>query len=298
MYKVVYISLFSSLLGLFFTNPVFATDDFLFTVDSLPKFEIGQYPFVTGNAVTLDKKPVSDVQIQINFPSEQIRVSTNSTGQFYAKSTIPAEIGEYDITFYARKDNKVTDTQITYKVLETVPTKSFKVTDSLEKSNKVSDGNIELDPFTKMIKNLEEQKTDEAIRKEITKEQQQIDEQRIQNEIKLQKDLKDSEKRTEYYTPRNVFYRFIADIDSSVRAIFWQQFLFTEDITNHARDAKENALDEGKSSHEAMKIFQDKAKVTKKEIMNLNKNVNVKYGNATDDTQDQFDENGKITREE
>jgi len=298
MYKVIYISLFSSLLGLFFTNPVFATDDFLFTVDDLPEFEVGQYLFVTGNAFTLDKNPVSDVQIQVNFPSEKIRVSTNSTGQFYAISMIPAKVGEYTITIYAKKDNRFADTQLTYNVLETLPKESLKVANSLEKSTKVNDGNIELDPFSKMIKQLEEQKTNEVIRKELTKEQQQIDEQRIQNEVKLQMDLKDSEKKNEYYNPRNIFYRFIADIDSSVRGIFWQQFLFTENITKQAHNAKENALDEGKSSEEAMEIFHEKAKVTKKEIMNLNKNLNMKYSNATSNIQDQFDENGKITREE
>ena len=32
--------------------------------------------------------------------------------------------------------------------------------------------------------------------------------------------------------------------------------------------------------------------------MNLNKNLNIQYGNATSDIQDQFDENGDIPREE
>ena len=284
----------SFMAGLFFINPVFATEDFLFTVDTLPDFEAGQYPFVTGSALTLDKNPVSDVQIQVNFPSEKIKVSTNSTGQFYATSMFPSTIGEHPVTIYAKKDNRFTEAHMTYNVLEFLPKKSLKVPNS---ENIVKDRNGELDPFSKMIKQLESQKTNEIIRKEMTKEQQQIDEQRTQAEIKLQIDLKESEKKYQYYNPRNVFYRFIADIDFSVREIFWQQFLFTEDITKKAHKEKEKALDEGRSPAEAMEIFQDKAKVTQKTIMNLNKNVNVKYGNATSNTQDQFDENGKIQRD-
>ncbi|QLH06544.1 hypothetical protein C5F50_05280 [Nitrosopumilus ureiphilus] len=286
------------MLGLFLANSAWATDDFVFTINSLSEFEAGQYPFVSGNAFTLDKTPVSDVQIQVNFPSEKIKTSTNSTGQFYVTSMIPAEIGEYTITVYAKKDNRFTDAQIIYQVSESLPTKQLKITNPIEQIPKVTDGNVELDPFSKMIKQLEEQKEIEVKKKEIAKEQQQINEQRIQAEAELQKDLKDSEKRMEYYSPRNVFYRFIQEVDSSFRGIFWQQFLFTEKITKEAHDAKENALDEGKSSLDAMKIFQEKAKVTQNEIMGLNKNLNIQYGNATSYTQDQFNEKGKIPREE
>jgi len=296
MFKISYMLLFSFMLGLFSANPAWATDDFTFTINSLSEFEAGQYPFVSGHALTLDKSPVSDVRIQVNFPSEKIKTSTNSTGQFYVTSMIPAETGEYTITVYAKKDNRFTDAEITYQVSESLPTNPLKVTTPPQP--KITDGDVELDPFSKMIKQLEEQKEKEVKKKEIDKEQHQIDEQRMQAEAKLQEDLKDSEKRMEYYSPRNAFYRFIADVDSSIRGIFWQQFLFTEKLTKEAHDAKENALDEGKSSFEAMKIFQEKAKVTQNEIIGLNKNLNMQYGNATSDIQDQFDEKGKLPREE
>ena len=289
--------LFSFMFGLIFVNSAWATDDFTFTVNSLSEFKVGQYPIISGQAITLDNLPVSDVQIQVNFPSEKIKTSTNSTGQFYATSLIPAEIGEYTITVYAKKDNKYTNVQVTYQVLENLPTKSLKVPSPVKQSPKI-DGNVELDPFSKMIKQLENQKKNEIKKEEIVKEQQQIDYQRIQSKEKLQKDLKDSEKSNEYFSPRNVFYRFITDVDHSVRGIFWQQFLFTEKVTKDARDAKENALDEGKSSFEAMKIFQEKAKVTQNEVIGVNKNLNIKYGNTTSNVQEQFDEKGKIPREQ
>ena len=69
-------------------------------------------------------------------------------------------------------------------------------------------------------------------------------------------------------------------------------------ITKQAQDAKEEALKDGKSSFEAMKIFQQEAAVTQKEIMDVNKNLSVKYGNSTSDVQNLFDENGKLPREE
>jgi len=281
-------------LGLFSINPALATESFTFSINSLSEFEMGQFPFVTGKAVTLDGNPVSDVQIQVNFPSGIIKTTTNSTGQFSVLSPVSVDMGEHDITVYAKKDNKYTNAQITYNGIETKP--PIIQEPQIEKAPK-SNENIELDPFSKMIQEIEKQKTEEVERETNIQELQQIDGQRRLVQIDLENDLKESEKRNESYSPRNVFYRFIQDVDSSVRGIFWQQFLFTEKITKQAHEAKENALDEGKSSFEAMKIFQEEAAVTQNEIIGLNKNLNVNYGNTTSVIQEQFNEEGKLPRE-
>jgi len=293
MFKIISMTLFSCMLGLFSVNPALATEDFIFSINSLSEFEVGQFPFVNGNAVTLDNNPVSDVQIQVNFPSGIIKTTTNSTGQFSALSPAPIDIGEYTITVYAKKDNKYTNSLITYKGVEGKP----KIESQIERTPKTNE-KIELDPFSKMIQQLEAEKIDNTKREINIQEQNQVDESRRFAQIDLQNDLKESEKRNESYNPRNAFYKFIQKIDSSVRGIFWQQFLFTEKIANQAKEAKENALDEGKSSFEAMKIFQKEAAVTQNEVMDLNKNLNIQYGNATSDIQNQFDEKGKIPREE
>ena len=68
-------------------------------------------------------------------------------------------------------------------------------------------------------------------------------------------------------------------------------------ITQQAIDAKELALQEGKSSYEATKIFQKKAAVTQQEVIEFNKNLNIGYGNATSNIQNLFDKEGKIPRE-
>jgi len=297
MFKIVSIILFSCMLGLFSVSPALAADNFTFSINSLSEFEAGQFPFVSGVAVTMDKNPVSDVKIQVNFPSGIINTMTNSTGQFSITSPTPSDIGEYTITVYAKKDDKYANAQITYQVIENMLTIVKEVPKSVEELPR-NDEDVELDPFSKMIKQIEEQKLQVEKKKTIVKEQQQIEEQRLLAEADLQKDLKDAEKRDEFYNPRNVFYRFIEDVDSSVKGIFWQQFLFIENVTKQAHDAKEKALEEDKSSFEAMKIFQEEAAVTQNEIMELNKNLNVKYGNSTSNIQDLFDENGKIPREE
>jgi len=283
-------------MGVLLVNPVWAVEDFTFSISVLSEFEVGQFPVIHGKAVTLDNNPVSDVKIQVNFPSGTITTLTNSTGQFSAISPVSGDIGEYPITVYAKKDNKYANVQFTYQVTESKLT-IVKVLKPLDATLK-TDEPVELDPFLKMIKQLEEQKLQVEKKKIFAKEQQQVEEQRLLAKADLQKDLIEAEKRNEPNSPRNVFHRFIQDVDSSVRGIFWQQFLFTEKITKQAYDAKENALEEGKSSFEAMKIFQKEAAVTQKEVMDFNKYLSVNYGNATSDIQEQFDEKGKLPREE
>jgi len=284
-------------MGALLVNPVWAVEDFIFSINSPSEFEVGQFPVIHGKAVTLDNNPVSDVQIKVNFPSGDITTLTNSTGQFSAISPVLADIGEYTITVYAKKDNKYANVQFTYQVTESKVTIAKETPKPLDETLK-TDEHVELDPFSKMIKQIEEQKLEEEKEKSLTKKQQQVEEQRLFAKADLQKDLIEAEKRNESNSPRNVFYRFIQDVDSSVRGIFWQQFLFTEKITKEAQEAKENALEEGKSSFEAMKIFQKEAAVTQKEVMDFNKNLSVRYGNATNVIQEQFDEKGKLPREE
>ncbi len=284
-------------MGALLINPVWAVEDFIFSINSPSEFEVGQFPVIHGKAVTLDNNPVSDVQIKVNFPSGSITTLTNSTGQFSAISPVLADIGEYTITVYAKKDNKYANVQFTYQVTESKVTIAKETPKPLDETLK-TDEHVELDPFSKMIKQIEEQKLEEEKEKSLTKKQQQVEEQRLLAKADLQNDLIEAEKRNESNSPRNVFYRFIQDVDSSVRGIFWQQFLFTEKITKEAQEAKENALEEGKSSFEAMKIFQKEAAVTQKEVMDFNKNLSVRYGNATNVIQEQFDEKGKLPREE
>lgn len=293
MFKITSIVILSCVFSLLCASPAFATENFTFSINSLSEFEVGQFPFVNGKAITLDNNPVPDVQIQVHFPSGIVKTTTNSTGQFSASSPVPTDIGEYTITVYAKKDNKYTDSLITYKGVASKP----KLESQIEKTPKTNE-KTELDPFSKMLKDIEKQRIDDVKRKANVQKQHQVDEQRRLAQIDLEKDLKESEKRNESNGPRNVFYRFLQEVDSSVRGIFWQQFLFTEKITNQAKEAKQNALDEGKSSFEAMKIFQKEAAVTQQEVIEFNKKLSVNYGNSTSDIQDQFDENGKLPRED
>ncbi|MFB5608734.1 MAG: carboxypeptidase-like regulatory domain-containing protein [Nitrosarchaeum sp.] len=284
------IVLVSGLTG-FATSQAWADGGIILSVNSLSEFKAGQYPSISGKVTDSNGNPLSDVEVQANFPSRSIMTITDSTGKFSITTKIPAQPGEYVVKIYATKGKMGINTQISYQVKENqpiiIPTDTPKEIEELKQ-----------EPSSETIlQQIEEQKINDIKQKALSEEQQKIKEQRLQEQIDLKRDLKSDEKEQESHNPRNAFLSFLRDIDNSVKNIFWNQFLFTEKITNQGQMAKENALKEGKTPVEAMKMFQKGAAVTRNELIEENKRINIEYGNATNDVQQQFDEKGKLPRE-
>lgn len=293
--------LLSATVGLFVMTPVWAEENSVtLSVSSLSKFGVGQNPFVKGTVIDSNGNPLSNVEIQANFPSSVGIAVTNSAGEFSITSQAPAEPGEHVITVYATKDTLYLDTQVIYQVGTSNEILNNNNTNSEEKNSKTSNyDNSQYDLLSRTIlKNIEEQKIDNQKREDLSEEQEAISEQRLQIHSELKNELESFEKEYESNTPRNAFLGFLTDVDSSVKDIFWHQFLFTEERTDDAREAKEYALEEGKSSIEATEVFREKATIRQSEINEYNNELNIKYGNATSSVQEQFDENGKLPREE
>ena len=284
--------------GLLFLSSVYAEEEnsMVLSVNSLSVFEIEKYPFVNGIVTDSDGNPLSDVEIQVNFPFNTGMTTTDFEGEFSITSSIPAELGEYTVTVYATKDAMYLNTQLIYNVM-TQSEIAKNNTNSKESHRTSSYDNSKYDLLSRTIlKEMEEQKKDN-IKKEVSSDKQkEISEQRLEIHSKLKDDLKSFEEKNESHTSRNAFLKFLTDIDPSVKDLFWHQFLFTEERTDNALEAKEYALEEGKSSLEATKIFQQEAAISQNEIIEHNEELNIKYGNATYNVQERFDESGKFPR--
>ena len=290
--------------GLSFASTVSAQEEtdngMILSINSLSVFEQGKHPFVNGIVTDSNENPLPGVEIQATFSSDMGIAITDPAGEFSIKSSAAAEeLGEHTVTVYATKDAMHLNTQVAYDVM-TQPEIAKIHADSKEKTPRESSyDNSKYDLLSRTILNeMEEQKKDNTKKEILSEEQNEISENRLDTNSKIEDELKSLEEKNESHTPRNAFLRFLAGIDYSVKDIFWHQFLFTEERTDDAREAKEYALDEGKSSLEATKIFQQEAAISQNEIIEYNKELNIKYGNATSDVQEQFDESGKLPRED
>lgn len=259
----------------------------------MSEFKMGQHPFISGMAKDNDGNPLPDVEIQANFPSRIMLATTDSAGEFSITSPVAAEPGEHIISVFATKGTMNLKTQITYQVIDNQrvtadDTKNEDPEENNSKNSKFDNSKYDLLSRT-ILDKVEEQKIENEKKETQSKEQQIISEQRLQIREDLETDLKSFEKKSESHTPRNAFLRFLAHIDYSVKDIFWHQFLFTEEKTEDAQIAKENALEAGKSSFEATKIFQQEAAVTQGELIKYNEELSIKFGNTTSSIKDKFD---------
>ena len=261
-------------------SPAWADEAMLFSVNSLSEFDIQEKPYIYGTATDSEGNPLSGVEIQANFPSRTILATTDAAGEFSVTYPITEEIGKHTVTIYATKDKMYLSTEITYKVVNKQEIVEPKSETKVSKTSKFDNSKYDLHSRA-ILNETKDQKIEDEKSKVLSKEQQTIEKQRLQTHEDLEDDLKAFEKQNEFYKPRNAFLRFLADIDYSVKNIFWNQFLFTEKKTEDAYIAKLDALEEGKTTLEATKIFQKEAAITQSEINKVNSELNMKYANSS-----------------
>jgi len=178
---------------------------------------------------------------------------------------------------------------------------SYAQTDTDFTKNEGSD--IENNPVAKSIlKNIE------IARKEFVniKEKQQkaeeykkhISEQRKAAQTSLQDAITKMNATYEEFTPRNSFAKYVSGVNATHQGIYWDQFDYLNAKISLARDARDTILEKGGTYFEAMKEYSKYAKMSKIEMLNVIKDLNVKHGFADNQIQLYFDANGKLPRVE
>ena len=133
--------------------------------------------------------------------------------------------------------------------------------------------------------------------RQIQEHQMFVDKQRQIAKQLLQDDLDRMFKKYEPYTPRNSFTTFLDNkIDPGVHDIYWGQFNYQQQKVEAGRAAMQAVLANGGGMQEARQAYFDAAATTRAEIIQVNEDLNIKYGFAVKSIQDNFDANGKLPR--
>ncbi len=308
VYIVIFTVLLTSTLGL--TSQAYAEEIVLSAETKFLEYRYNQTPSISGIVTDLDGNPLSRVQVFASFPyvkdeissdidntgpyaTTLIGITTFSDGKFLLSPKNPSPAGEHTIKVTAKQDKMEETVLVTYNVKEN-PRIAKSVTESMivTESNNLSMNLLERQMETQK---MEIEEIPNIINKE-NESQQLIEKQRQDAKQDLENDLISFEKKHEINSPRNAFADFIAKIDLSLRALFWDQFEFTQNKHDQGYQAKIKALEQGKTSQQAMKIFQEEAASTHDEIVEYNEMLNVKYGFANQTVQDKFDKKGKLPR--
>jgi hypothetical protein len=178
---------------------------------------------------------------------------------------------------------------------------SYAETDT--KFTKSEGNNIENNPIAKnILKNIEIARKEFAAIKEKEKKEDEyqklINEQRKVAQASLDEAVSRMNETYEEFTPRNAFARYVSGFNATHQGIYWDQFEYLNTKITLARDARDTVLENGGTYFDAMKEYSRYAKMTKVEMLNVIKDLNVKHNFTDRKTQSYFDVNGKLPRVE
>jgi hypothetical protein len=237
----------------------------------------GDIPKITGKVYDQSHKPVSDAQVRIKYPSETITTTSKADGSFDISPTKPLKLGLIYGTSIAisKPDFVPAYFPIQYSVIERPFVAPANITDTeitLETgiANEITNGSI--DQFLEQQIELSQTKLEEL--QNITNQNNILEQQRKIAQDTLAQDIVKSEEDFAKYNPINVFSEFVANFDDSIRSIFLGQFAVTQNQHQEGQKAQAAALEQGQDSQSAMKAFQDKAKISRNTIIDLNDKIN------------------------
>ncbi len=178
---------------------------------------------------------------------------------------------------------------------------SYAETDT--KFTKSEGNNIENNPIAKnILKNIEIARKEFAAIKEKEKKEDEhqkiINEQRKAAQTSLDEAVSRMNETYEEFTPRNAFARYVSGFNATHQGIYWDQFEYLNAKITLAKDARDTVLENGGTYFDAMKEYSRYAKMTKVEMLNVIKDLNVKHNFTDRKTQSYFDVNGKLPRVE
>jgi len=236
----------------------------------------GEVPVVFGTVVDHAGKPISDAEIKIRLGGNSITTTTDTLGvfavEFFEFSEIP---GFYVVNVVATSGDKIgiksTVVEVNGEISVSDVTEKLLSTDEAIKYLEASIEDFENDPIGLILYNyyqdlqtklIEEQ----SLQAELDMIQQLIDEQR---EISLQlteEAIAEENPGAGTYSGWK-YYRFIGNLDYTVKDIIVNQLNYTVTVFHQAQIAMEQVLADGGTREEAMQAYYEKAAISR-ELMN------------------------------
>ena len=257
-------------------------------------YQINEYPKIIGYVTDEAGNPVPKASVQITAAKYGVLTSTNLEGKFVFYQKVSPDTGVNIFNVMVTKEGYADGIASTSFIVNGAAPQKLQ-------SQPVQPSKVPVQ--TTMTKILGQAKqfqeriaAQEKKRQELQAQQQLIQQQREVAYSNLLTDLTKMDLETLPNAPRNVFAAFLTTVDEGVHAIYWSQFELTEKISQEAHQAKLKALQSGMSSPDAMKVFQKKAVISRDQLIEHNKNIQIQYGHADKSVQDKFDKNGKLPR--
>jgi hypothetical protein len=130
----------------------------------------------------------------------------------------------------------------------------------------------------------------------IAQQKSMIDEQRKIASNYLQADLASSNNFNDMSNPKNSYASFVSKVDSSAQSLFWDEFLYMQGKAMQGKLAMSKVLQNGGTKEDALKAYYSGSSTQKTELVNVNKDLNIKYHLADGSIQNQFNKYGNLKK--
>jgi hypothetical protein len=253
-------------------------------------YSIYQNPAVAGIITNDYGDPLSQVYVYSYFSSGKAEDLTDGNGKFFLRSSEKYSPGEYSIEVYARSESSLSRNVVSFEVLEPKAPETI-TTPQLTQAKR----GLSIAEMMEKARSYNSEKPQTTI-KTLEKNTTSLEPQRMLAQDLLTSDIRENSRGELQEKNKNSFANFVKTLDLLMHGIFWDQFDFTQKISDEAYEAKTSALKEGKTSLEATKVYQETAAVPQNDVIDYMEEINIKHGFANATVQEQFDENGKVNR--
>lgn len=160
---------------------------------------------------------------------------------------------------------------------------------------------ISKDPFaTSLLEKIELMKkrlaeVEDAKNRQIA-HQKFIDNQREIAKQKLAQDISRMHDKYKDNTPKAAFTSFVSSKPVETHNVYWDMFSYQQQKVVDARNAMKLVLENGGSLQDARNAYYSEAAIKRVTLIDMTKDLNVKYGLADDEVQSTFDKYGKLPR--
>ena len=253
-------------------------------------YSIYQNPAIVGVITNDNGDPLSQVYVYSYFSSGKAEDLTDENGKFFLRSSEKYSPGEYSIEVYARSESSLSRNVVSFEVLEPKAPET-KTTPQLTQAKR----GLSIAEMMEEARSYNSEKQQTTI-KTLEKNTTSLEPKSMLAQDPLTSDIRENSREVLQEKNKNSFANFVKTLDLLMHGIFWDQFDFTQKISDEAYEAKTSALKEGKTSLEATKVYQETAAVPQKDVVDYIEEINIKHGFANATVQEQFDENGKFNR--
>jgi hypothetical protein len=208
-------------------------------------YSIYQNPAVAGIITNDYGDPLSQVYVYSYFSSGKAEDLTDGNGKFFLRSSEKYSPGEYSIEVYARSESSLSRNVVSFEVLEPKAPET-KTTPQLTQAKR----GLSIAEMMEKARSYNSEKPQTTI-KTLEKNTTSLEPQRMLAQDSLTSDIRENSREELQEKNKNSFANFVKTLDLLMHGIFWDQFDFTQKISDEAYEAKTSALKEGKTSLEA-----------------------------------------------